>query len=374
MSLFQWFLTVWNLLCEKLYVLLKNCVNSSWTPSIYDPDQKSSGKIGEVLRRKIYCTENCDLHDILRITTKTNWPEWQLKILESHKTIEITEQLYKNLKKLELSSSIAEYIRIIDETFLRFMPDTNNWEKIRKILEEAREKNSPELVIKAYTYEQDFTRCLNSHLAANSHHFLKLYCTIQNCPILNRTQEYTEAFTTILTHPKLDKYFVSNRTVYRGAVLSDEKLIESYQVGNTILTTTLLSTSLDRSVALGFCAGAPEKSLAVLWIYEIKDGHRRSALAIEPLSNISDEREILILRYVPFTITSIQRDEDQRINIYLTQFSQAMVNDDTPCPLDDNRCEPELDNPELTEFSEYSSRCRTNQTVSRGDSSRNLIV
>ena len=87
---------------------------------------------------------------------------------------------------------------------------------MREILEEAREKNSPELVIKAYTYEQNFTRCLNNHLAANSHHFLKLYCTIQNCPILNRTQEYTEAFTTILTHPKLDQYFVSHRTVLWG--------------------------------------------------------------------------------------------------------------------------------------------------------------
>lgn len=384
MSLFQWFLTLWNHLLRALYLFVRSCADSSWTPLAYDTDKKSNLKIGEELRQKIYCTGNCDLHDILRITAKTSWPEWQLKIHESHKTIEITEQLYKNLKKLDSSSSIAEHIRIIEETFLQFMPDNNTWDAVRKILEEAREKNSPELVIKAYTYKQDFTRCLNHHLAANSHHFLKLYCTIQNCPILSRTQEYTEAFTTILTHPKLDQYFVSHRTVYRGAVLDDEKFIESCQVGNTILTTTLLSTSVDRSVALRYCARASKNSLSVLWIFEIKDDHRCSALNIETLSKFSDEKEVLILRYVPFTITSIQRDEDQRINIYLTQFtrevatpSPSTTNNDTSFPLGDNQYEPEPSNFELTEFPMYSSCCRTHEIVStmpREENSRDFIL
>ena len=123
MPLSQWFSTLWNHLSRRLYVFVRSCADSSWTPLVYDTDKKSNGKIGEGLRKKIYCTENCDLHDILRITTKTSWPEWQLKIHESHKTIEITEQLYKNVKKLELPSSIAEHIRIIStKPFYNFCP------------------------------------------------------------------------------------------------------------------------------------------------------------------------------------------------------------------------------------------------------------
>ena len=141
---------------------------------------------------------------------------------------------------------------------------------------------------------------------------------------------------------------------------------------------------MDSSVALRYCAGAPENGLSVLWIFEIKDEHRRSALDIETLSNFSDEKEVLILRYVPFTITSISRDEDQRINIYLTQFTREVAtprpstpNNDTSFPLDDNQCEPEPERFELTEFPMYSNCCRIDETVStmpRKENSRDFIV
>ena len=117
--------------------------------------------------------------DILLEKTKNSWPEWQLKINQSHSVIDIIDRFHKNRKKLELSSNIADCIRIINETFLQFMPTNTTWNPIRKILERAREENDPELVIKAYTYEQYFTKCLNNHLTVNSHHFLKLDCTIQ---------------------------------------------------------------------------------------------------------------------------------------------------------------------------------------------------
>ncbi|CAF3002549.1 unnamed protein product [Rotaria sp. Silwood2] len=197
---------------------------------------------------------------------------------------------------------------------------------MRKLFREARENDDPELVIKAYSSQQAFTVCLNKHSAANSNHFLTRYCTMLNCPVLDRTQEYTEAFTNILYHPKLDDYLVRKKKVYRGAVLDDKKLIEDYKVGATILTTTFLSASKDPYVAFRFCLNGSTDGIAMLCTYNIKNIQRRSALDIELISLYPDEKEVLILRYVPFTITSIRKTEDgRRIDISLDECSEEIL-------------------------------------------------
>ena len=124
-----------------------------------------------------------------------------------------------------------------------------SWNIVRHDFKQAREQDDPELIVKGYSREKAFTSCLNKHLAANSYHFFRRYCTILNCPILDQTQQYTEAFTNILFHPKFRKDPVPIGLVYRGIVLDDDKLIETYKKGATILTTTFLSTSRDLAVA-----------------------------------------------------------------------------------------------------------------------------
>ena len=353
MALWQWILRLWSQLSNQPSVLSRNSVNTSGTlltnQETVTPKKLS---LGESLRKKIYCTENCDLHDILREKIKIDWPEWQLKIDDSHKTIEISERFQRNLKNLNASSNIQYLIRIIDDTFLQYLPDEKVWNSVREMFQRALEENSPELVVKAYTSEQSFTRCLNIHLAANSHHFLKLFCTIQNCPILSRTQDYTEAFSTILTHPKLDRYGIKNTTLYRGAVRPDGKILDSYQLGATILTTSLISTSVDRNVALIFCDSPYDDSFPILWIYTIHGTHRRSALSVETLAKHPDEREVIILRYVPFKVTSVIKEDGRRTDIYLTEcsesateFNRSTTIIDTGVPLSD--CQNEL---ELCDF------------------------
>ena len=125
---------------------------------------------------------------------------------------------------------------------------------VRQKFREAREQNAPEVIVKGYSREQAFTKCLNKHLAANSNHFFRRYCTILNCPILDQTQQYTEAFTSIVFHPKLRRAPGPTGIVYRGIVFEDDRLIKTYKEGATILTTTFLSTSRDSRVAEMFCA------------------------------------------------------------------------------------------------------------------------
>ena len=327
MSLLKWLSSFWNQLLKSLYVLIRICTAPSWEPLEDDENKESKEKLGVQLRRRMYGAKNCDLHDILREQSKISFPERQLKINETHRTLEITERFHKNLKKLDSTSNLAEYINIIDETFLQFMPNSNGWNRVRNKLKTASEENDPELVINAYSLEQDFTKCLNNHLAANSHHFLKLYCTIQNCPILNQTQEYTEAFSVILTHPNLERYVVRNVTLYRGAVFDDDKLINNYHVNDIILTTTLISTSPDPGVAAMYHSPDPNKkeSVPVLWVYKLNDEDRRSALRIDTISQFGGESEILLLRYIPFKIISKERDADGLTIIHLDQCSEQVI-------------------------------------------------
>jgi len=266
----------------------------------------------EKLRREIENLGVYDLHDLLRQQNRIEWCEWHLNIDENDNAIKIAKNFHQDFKKLKSSSSIVDQIDTIKETFLEFKLDDSIWLGIRAYLERAREQNNPEWIIKAYTSHQCFTEHLNKHSAANTYHALKLYCTLLNCPILAETQEYTEAFTRILFHPKLEKFLVRERTVYRGLVLQDKKLVENYKEGATIITTTFLSTSTDPGVADIFLGNATENEISVLCIYNINNTNRHTALDVTNQSIYPSEKEILILRYVPFTIKSIKRTDDDR--------------------------------------------------------------
>jgi hypothetical protein len=138
-----------------------------------------------------------------------------------------------------------------------------------------------------------------------------------NCSILAQTQECTEAITNILFHPKLDEFLVRKKTVYRGIVLQNKKLIANYKVDATIITTTtFLSTSTDPGVVDSFATAPPGDMISIFCTYNINNTSRRTALDIRKITYFADEQEILILRYIPFTIKSLeQMDNDQVMRI-----------------------------------------------------------
>ena len=264
------------------------------------------------LRNAIDCVDACDVHNVLRQRNRLEWPEWHLAIDENDKAIDITKNFHNELEKSKLSLSVAKKIDIISETFLRFMPVNGDWPKVRESFQKAREEDNPKPILKAYISCQDFSRRINTHSAANTYHALKLYCTLVNCPVLAQTQEYTEAMTSLLFHPKLDGLLVRNRTVYRGVYLNDEKLIASYKKDAIIITTTLVSTSAAREVAEAFADDPTRDKISVISTYNIRNFRRHTALDISGEGQFPDEEEILILRYVPFKIRSIERRNNGR--------------------------------------------------------------
>ncbi|CAF1409188.1 unnamed protein product [Adineta ricciae] len=349
MAVWNWILHVWKYLSIGFDTVRQKCAKISWSSVFYPKSETKKETLGEYLRNKIYGDGNCDLHDILREHSKTSLSHRHLKVNERRRIIEITERFHKNLKKLEIGSSIVGYLQIIDDTFFKNLPKDPVWTRIQKAFEEARRKDDVKLVIYAYTLSQMFTTCLNAHFAANAHHFLQLYCTVQNCPILSRTQEYIDAFSIILTHPDLDPYVITNITVYRCACLPEREFIDAYRKNDTILTTTLLSTSISKDVAQRFLLGASDISLAVLWIFNLNDTNQRSALSISSISQYEDEEEILILRYIPFIITSVVKQDGAMTEIYLTQCSEDISDLNQPTtnmihsfPMDDSGSELEL--------------------------------
>jgi hypothetical protein len=285
------------------------------------------------LRQEIENLGVYDLHNILRRQIRVQWCEWHLNINESDNGIKIAEKFHRDFKKLKPSSSITREIDTIEETFLKFLPtDHNDWNKIRNYFKQARKEDSPIPVIQAYTLNQDLTKRLNKHSAVNTYHALKLYCTLLSCPVLAQTQEYTEAITRIFFHPKLEKFLVREIEVYRGIVLEDNKLIANYKEGATIITTTFLSTTTDRAVAEIFSAVPAEhmNKISVFCIYNINNTNRYTALDVRKMSIFNAEEEIIILRYVPFTIRSVEQSADGRkVTIYFDECKEQCTVEET---------------------------------------------
>jgi hypothetical protein len=83
------------------------------------------------IRQEIEELGTYDLHDILRRQKKVEWCEWHLDINQNHKAIEIAEEFHRDSRRLKSSSSIANQVHTIEETFLEFMPKNNHWNEIR---------------------------------------------------------------------------------------------------------------------------------------------------------------------------------------------------------------------------------------------------
>ena len=274
-------------------------------------------------RQKVKCDGDYELHDILAERGKIDWPIWHLTIDENDKTLEIAKGFHQKFENLKLSSSIAGYLFPIKEVMLK---STESRNEIEALFNRTFEENNPQPIIGGYTLSQKFSENLHKHSAANTFHSLKLYCTLLNCPILARTQQYTEAFTSILFHPTLDRFLVQNKTVYRGSIVKNDISIAEYNEGDIIITTTFLSTSMNSRVAEIFASGPREDEISVFSTYNIHGTCRRTALDIEPLSSRPHEEEILILRYVPFIITSIiRRGDGRRMEITFDEYTEPRI-------------------------------------------------
>lgn len=304
-----------------MYTVSKNEISESPTlSSACTTLNKKRESSYDRLHQLIDKGEDYDYHDILRSTIKIGQCKWYLNIDRYDHAIKIAEKFHQNKGKSKLSSNVIDVVDTLQETMLKLMCSESDQKTTDDCFKQARETKSLLPIIRVYTTSQNVSTHLNKHLAGNTRHTLDLYCTILNCPVLARTQEYTDTFTSILFHPELDRYIVRQKTVYRGAVFKDRQLIGDYKKGDTIITTTVLSTSMDYNVAKTFATRSCEDDISIIWTYKINDTKRRTALTLQEMTRFEDEKEILILPYVPFTVTSIERmDNGRTIEICLDE-------------------------------------------------------
>ncbi|CAF1275140.1 unnamed protein product [Rotaria sordida] len=111
----------------------------------------------------------------------------------------------------------------------------------------------------------------------------------------------------IINHPRFRPYQYAG-TTFRGMKIT-KKDLEEYNSGNIVMTRSFLSTSKNRSIAELFLDCEDYETYPpVICIYKVINP--RSSLAIENMSKIKDEEEVLI---VPFTVFQVKEQRDTQL-------------------------------------------------------------
>ncbi|CAF1420923.1 unnamed protein product, partial [Adineta ricciae] len=168
--------------------------------------------------------------------------------------------------------------------------------------------------IKAYTLTNIFYHFLNKDLALYILEYFDQTKTFSsNYRLVNCL---VHLVTLLIYHPNLPQYQYRG-VCYRGMRITTNDL-EQYQINHHILNRAFLSTSLDRQVAEMFAGEGqqsqmrhtPKDHCALLYScvcqYVVKQD--LTAINIENLSTRPDEKEVLIIPFSVFKITSIKRN------------------------------------------------------------------
>ncbi|CAM4977864.1 unnamed protein product [Rotaria socialis] len=162
------------------------------------------------------------------------------------------------------------------------------------------EQNYLEYFIKAYTLTSNFYRVLNKHLA--------LYILDYFDPPSSQTKYrlincLVHIVTLLVNHPDINKYTYRG-TTYRGLSMT-KKDLEKYTIGNHILNRTFVSTSKNRSIAQLFAGNSQQPSAEVSVLLKYTTKQNKTAIDIEHISMIQDEKEVLILPFSVFQIKDL---------------------------------------------------------------------
>ncbi|CAF1217914.1 unnamed protein product [Adineta ricciae] len=240
-----------------------------------------------------------------------------------HKLIEVFFQPRVTIKDLihALKKGYLYYV------YNREAPNSSNI--ILECFDFASEYDDIRYILFAYTCPTAFSKIINTNMAKNTYHELRLYCTPLNCIVLAHTQDGIQVFLSLMYHPSLDQFVCKcPLTVYRGAVIHNPKLLlEGYENGSTIITTTFLSTSLENDVADIYSQRnlADSNEVSLFCTYHLHNERRRTALNLTEISKFSDENEILIYPYVPFQIDIIKTLHDgKRIEVVLSELMETV--------------------------------------------------
>ena len=295
--------------CEITQLIFTDSALQSFK-QIYDrtyPDAQS--KATEI---KNLFEKNANLFSSSQDQSDSDYIDWSPNVdilMEKHR--EFLEQIniyrsYDNRHRLiakELFEIIEYYLSqyLINEE--NFPPE--DMEKIKECFHQAIiERNYLKYFIEAYTLTNNFYKILNKHLAI---HILD-YFTSSSLPLTNYRliNCLVHIVTLLIHHPDRDLYKYQGIT-YRGVVMRRRDL-KKYRIGYSIMNRSFVSTSKYRSVAQMFAGNVPSKRedtddqtfVSVMFRYKIKQN--RTAINIERLSTIKDEKEVLILPFGVFQV------------------------------------------------------------------------
>jgi hypothetical protein len=216
------------------------------------------------------------------------------KEIDIYKTYDNQHHLISKLLFEVIQYYLNEYL-IQQEQFSK-----NEIEKLKFFFQQAiEEQNYLKYFIKAYTLANNFYRVLNKHLA------LYVLDYFDTSPYSSSPTKYrlinclVHIVTLLIHHPDIHKYTHKGIT-YRSLIMTKNHL-KHYTVGAHILNRSFVSTSKDRSIAQMFAGNSlQETSVPVLLKYRIKQN--QTAIDIEYMSTIRDEKEVLILPFSVFRV------------------------------------------------------------------------
>jgi hypothetical protein len=206
---------------------------------------------------------------------------------------------------------------------LKFIKDEmshTDVERIGKFIDDALEKQDPNYLLKAYTYESDFYKKLNTDLATT--HFQQ-----------GTNFGITYFIDFFYNNPSFERLSFKG-DVYRGMTITQDDL-KQYGVGGKVMSKAFMSTTKERSVAKGFAyRNASNRKtddgkrikLAALCAYKIIND--RTGLDIERLSEYTDEKEVLVGPYTAFVIKAIRQIKSDYVEIDLVECEKANNEED----------------------------------------------
>ncbi|CAF1476329.1 unnamed protein product [Adineta steineri] len=247
--------------------------------------------------------------------------QFRRQLLNPFRT-ERKEDVELTLDNNKLSSIFSEVITKFSEYFFTQLSTSELSSKDKSVIdwyfEQAIEETNSLYILAAYTTATNFYAVLNKGLAKFA---LKYFDAILQESTKYKAVAAIIDFISLLIHdPALDKYDYRGKT-YRG-MLFEKKDFLKYVVGSKLMNISFVSTSKDRNVAEIFAGGvetnlitkASEHSctqISALCIYMISNA--RTGLDIEGISQISAEREVLLLPFSAFRIRCI-REMDKTVN------------------------------------------------------------
>ncbi|CAF4488894.1 unnamed protein product [Rotaria sp. Silwood2] len=173
-----------------------------------------------------------------------------------------------------------------------------------------REQNYLKYFIKAYTLTNNFYRVLNKHLALYILDYFDTSSYSSSPTKYHLINCLVHIVTLLINHPDIHKYKYKG-IAYRGLLMTRNDL-EHYTIGTHILNRSFVSTSKNPSVAKVFADNREQNMIqqisdhhdlvqvSVLLKYTIKQN--QTAIDIEHISMVEDEKEVLILPFSVFQI------------------------------------------------------------------------